>query len=159
MKTKTNDPTTTKKYHIEVPTHQYLSVPTLFKVYFGSKYLIWKGKSLLQSCQFIAEGIERYLRLNKNDDTDYLYYVAAHVKRTRCIKASVEVIANDYVRKDSDAIDGFKMLKEEQILLDKAAKDPDCLNNNAESYVPGWINKAHVERFEKYLRERKKRKK
>lgn len=155
MKTKTNLPTITTKFPIEVPTHQYMSVPSVFKVYFGSKYLIWKGKSLLKSCQLIAEGIERYIRLSKNDDTDYLYYVVGHIKRTRCIKATVEVIANDFQKVGSEAIDGLKMLKLEQSLLDKADTDELCLNNNADAYVPGWINKAHVDKFEKYLQQKR----
>lgn len=155
MKTKTNKPTITKKFHIEVPTHNYMSVPTVFNVWFGKYYLIWKGKSLLQSCEFLAEGIERYIRLGKKDETDYLYHICNHIKRTRCIKATVEVIDNTFKKEDSDGINGFKMLKLEQELLDKA-KDGYCLNNNAQAYVPQWVNKAHVERFTKYLAAKKK---
>jgi hypothetical protein len=156
MKTKTNEPTITKKYHIEVPTHQYMSVPTVYKVWFGKHYLIWKGKSLLQSCEFLAEGIERYIRLKKNEDTDYLYYVCRHIVKTRCLKATIEVIANDFQKEDSEAINGLKMLKLEQELLDKAT-DEYCLNNNSEAYIPGWVNKAHVEKFEKWLKDRRKK--
>lgn len=155
MKTKINEPTITTKFHIEVPTHQYASVPTVFKVWFGKYYLIWKGKSLLQSCEFLAEGIERYIRLKKNIDTDYLYHICNHIKRTRCIKATVEVIANDFQKEGGEAVNGFKMLKLEQELLNKA-KDGYCLNNNSEAYMPGWINKAHAERFFKYLATQKK---
>lgn len=158
MKTAINEPTITSKFHIEVPTHKYQSVPSVFKVYFGKHYLIWKGKSLLQSCEFLAEGIERYIRLKKNIETDYLYHVCNHIKRTRCIKATVEVIANDFQKEDSASINGFKMLKLEQELLDKA-KDGLCLNNNAEAYIPAWVNKPHVERFLKFLKDRKAKKK
>lgn len=153
MKTKTNQPTVTKKYHIEVPTHTYDSAPTVFKVWFGKHYLIWKGKSLLQSCQFLAENIERYIRLQKNIDTDYLFHVCNHVKKTRCAKATVEVLGQDFTRRGTeDAIDGFKMLKMEQDLLNKAKKDPMCLNNNLIAYVSGWIAKKDVEKFEQYLK-------
>lgn len=110
----------------------------------------------MQSCEFLAEGIERYIRLKKNDDTDYLYYVCRHIVKTRCIKASIEVIANDFQKEDSEAINGLQMLKLEQELLDKA-KDEYCLNNNSEAYIPGWINKAHVEKFENWLKDRRKK--
>lgn len=159
MKTKTDQPTVTDKFHIEVPTHTYLSVPSIFKVFFGKHYLIWKGKSLLQSCQFLAEGIERYIRLKKNDEADYLFHVCNHIKRTRGIKATVKVIANEFKKPDSEAINGFRMLKMEQELLDRAKKDPLCLNNNAEAYVPAWINNPHIERFEQYRKDRAKPKK
>lgn len=154
MKTAINKPTTTKKFHIDVPTNQYLSPPAVYKVYFGKHYLIWKGKSLLQSCGYLAESIERYIRLKKNDETDYLYHVCNHIKRTRCIKASVEVIQTEFKKEDSESINGFRMLKLEQELLDKA-KDDLCLNNNAEAYIPKWVKQAHVERFMKYLKEKK----
>ena len=159
MKTCTEKPTVTKKFHIEVPTHTYLSVPTLFKVYFGKKYLIWKGKSLLQSCETLAESIERYIRLQRNIDTDYLYHVCNHIKRTRCIAATVTVIENEFVRtiKGSESINGYAMLVAEQKLLNKAKNDPDCLNNNAEAYVPNWITAAHQEKFAEFLNQKKKK--
>lgn len=156
MKLSSTDPTITNKWPIEVPTHKYKSDPAVYKVYFGKYYLIWKGKSLFQSCEFLAEGIERYRRRNTNDETDYLYHVCNHIRRSRTQKATVEVIANDFKKPDSDAINGFKMLKLEQELLDKA-NDGYCLNNNAIAYVPGWVNKAHAEHFETYLKDRKKK--
>ena len=159
MKTKASEPTVTTKYHIVVPTHKFESIPTLFKVFFGKKYLIWKGKSLLQSCQFLAEGIERFIRLQKTDDTDYLYHVCKHIQKTRCIQATVEVIDNSFLktRKESTSINGYGMLVEEQKLLDRAKNDPLCLNNNLEAYVSNWISPAHKEKFEEYLKKRTKR--
>lgn len=149
-------PTVTEKFPIEVPTNEFLSTPAVFKVYFGTHYLIWKGKSLLQSCKYLAESIERYRRLKKDDETDYLYHVCNHIKRTRCISASVEVVANDFIKEGSSSINGLKMLKLEQALLDKA-KDGLCLNNNAEAYLPKWISKPHIEKFTKLLADRGKR--
>lgn len=161
MKTSSSKPTVTTKWPIEVPTHQYESVPTLFKVHFGKKYLIWKGKSLLQSCQFLAEGIERYIRLLKNDDTDYLYHVCNHIKRTRCISATVEVIDNSFMRniRGAESVNGYAMLVAEQKMLDRASKDPDCLNNNEAAYVPQWITALHLEKFDAFMKDRSKKKK
>ena len=49
------------------------------------------------------------------------------------------------------------MLVEEQKLLDRAKNDPMCLNNNLEAYVSNWISPAHKEKFEEYLKKRKKK--
>lgn len=161
MKTSAGIPTITRKWPIEVPTHKYESLPSLFIVWFGKKYLIWKGKSLLQSCEFLAEGIERYFRLQKNDDTDYLYYICNHIKKHKVIHATVDVVDNSFIRhiKEMESINGYAMLLAEQKLLDKAKNDLNCLNNNAEAYVPNWMKPAHKEKFEKYLADRKKSKK
>lgn len=123
--------------------------------------MIWKGKSLLQSCQFLAEGIERYRRLHKNDDTDYLYHICNHIKNARVTMATVDVLDNSFIKtfKEIESINGYAMLVEEQKLLDKSANDPLCLNNNAEAYVPTWMKAAHKEKFEQYLKTRKKRRK
>src|ERR1043166_5273691 len=130
MRTSDKKPTITTKYPIEVPTQKYGSVASVFKIWFGKHYLIWKGKSLLQSCQFIAENIERYGRLQKNDDTDYLYHVCNHVKKTRCIKATVEVLESEFTKGDGTTVNAYKLLMAEQKYLDKAKNDPLCLNNN-----------------------------
>ncbi len=157
MKTSSSQPTVTAKYRIIVPTHQYESVPTVFKVWFGKRYFIWKGKSLLQSCQFLAESIERFIRLQKTDDTDYLYHVCSYVKKTRITQATVEVIDNSFIRniRDTESINGYAMLVMEQKLLDKAKKDPLCLNNNLEAYVSNWISSAHKLKFDEYLKKKK----
>lgn len=157
MKTSASSPTVTDKWHIEVPTHQYESIPTVFKVWFGKKYLIWKGKSLLQSCQYLAESLERYIRQQKDIDTDQLYHVCNHIKKTRCIVATVEVIDNAFIRtiKDSESINGYALLVAEQKLLDKATGDPLCLNNNEYAYTPKWISKAHIDKFDQFLKDRK----
>lgn len=147
MKTSTSKPTITTKFPIEVPTHRYESSPSVFKVFFGEHYLIWKGKSLLQSCQFLAENIERNIRLQKNDETDYLYHVIKHIKKTRCIKATIEVIENEFMKGESSVINAYKMLVAEQKYLNKAKKDPLCLNNNAQAYISKWMPQKDVDKF------------
>jgi hypothetical protein len=158
MKTSASKPTITQKWHIEVPTHQYESVATLYKVWFGKYYLIWKGKSLLQSAQYLAEGIERYLRLQKNIETDYLYHVCNYLRKSKLQTATIEVLEQDFTRtvKGVESVNGYALLVAEQKALDKASGDPLCLNNNEFAYVSAWITKAHQVKFSKYLRERKK---
>ena len=50
------------------------------------------------------------------------------------------------------------MLVMEQKLLDKAKKDPLCLNNNLEAYVSNWISSAHKLKFDEYLKTKALRK-
>ena len=149
MKLSSSEPTYTTKWHIEVPTNTYESIPTLYKVWFGQKFLIWKGKYLLQSCESLAESIERYIRLQKNDQEDQMHHVCAHIKKARCIKATVEVISNEYQRtiNGSESINGYALLADEQKLLDKHRNDAMCLNNNIQAYIPKWITKAHETKF------------
>lgn len=147
MKTSTSKPTITKKYPIEVPTQTYESVASVFKIWFGKHYLIWKGKSLLQSCQFIAENIERYIRMQKSDETDYLYHVCNHIKKTRCIKATVEVLENEFTKGGSTTVNAYKLLVAEQKYLNKAKKDPLCLNNNEQAYISKWMPQKDVDKF------------
>lgn len=151
MKTKTNAPTVTEKWPIEVPTHTYGSGPAVFKIWFGRSrqyYMIWKGKSLLKSCQLVAEQLERYLRLKKNIPTDQLYHVANYIRKTNCRTAEVEVISNEFQGPDFDKpINGYQMLKMEQTMLNEAANDPYCLNNNAEAYEPQWVTASDLARY------------
>lgn len=147
MKIYTDKPTITKKYPIEVPTQTYGSVATIFRINFGKHYLIWKGKYLLQACQFVAENIERYIRLQKNNPEDQLHHVAAHVKKTRCLSATVKVLENEFTKGDAGTVDAYKLLMAEQKLLDDAIGDPLCLNNNSQAYISNWMPEHDKSKF------------
>ena len=148
-KRRDNSPTITTKFHIEVPTHTYPGSPTcVYKVWFGRHYLIWKGKALLQSADALATSIERYLRNQKDDPHDWMYHVCNHVKRTRCMKAKIEVLESEFIKKDTDTvIDVYKLLKTEQRYLKEARKDPLCLNNNKQAHISQWMDPQAVNRF------------
>lgn len=157
-------PTDTKQvgFSLIVPTHRFKSVPTVYKVYFGKKYLIWKGKSLLQSCEILSKSISAGLSKVRKEipipDTDYLYHVLKHIVATRCASGRVEVEANDFVD-EFDVIDGLRVLKAEQKLLDEADGDLLCLNNNEQAYVPinnTWLTNATKNKFFKWYKERRK---
>jgi hypothetical protein len=154
----------TKKfgYSIIVPTDSHPSVPTVYKVYFGKKYLIWKGKSLLQSCELMAKSISANLsKVGRGDvipPTDYLVHVIRHIKSTRCLSATVEVVENDYLD-EFDSIDGLRLLKKEQSLIDAADGDPLCLNNNEQAYIPLnsiWIKEDTKQKFLNWYPRRKR---
>ena len=58
----------------------------------------------------------------------------------------------EFIKKDTDTvIDVYKLLKAEQKYLDKAKKDPLCLNNNEEAYTSQWMDPQAVGRFLKSL--------
>ena len=127
----------TKKFPIEY-TVSY-STLAVYKVYFGSHYFIWKSKAVKRGLESLAEQIERHVRLGRKlPDTDYLYHVINHIRRTRCIKAKVEMIQDDF---DNT----WEALVLEQQLLDQG--DEKCLNNNSDAYMSSWISEAEQKKF------------
>jgi hypothetical protein len=88
-----------------------------------------------------------------------MYHVFTHIKRTRCLRGTVEIVDNDFIKDpDSSAIDGLAMLKMEQRLLDQAKKDPMCLNNNIQAYVPesiSYLSEAVKTKFLQWYEARK----
>jgi hypothetical protein len=162
---KRSEPTDTKQlgYSLIVPTHKEPSVESVYKVYFGSKYFIWKGKSLLQSCEILAKsisaGLSKINRGFKVEESDYLYHVLKHIKSTRCTHGNVVVEANEF-RDEFEAVDGLAVLKYEQRLLDEAEGDTLCLNNNVQAYIPVnniWITQPMKNKFLKWYKERRKK--
>lgn len=152
--TKEKEPVVTAKYHIEIPPQEGgMGQPAVYKVWFGKSYFIWKGKSLLLSATWLAESVERALRTEKIDDTNYLWHVFKHIKKTRCQKAHIEVVEADFIRKGSVvAVDVYKILKSEQALLLAANGDVNCLNNNEIAYIPKWMEQdapADVSKFKR----------
>lgn len=154
MKTSSSKPTVTKKFPIEVPTDTYVGSPAcVYKVFFGTKYLIWKGKRLLQSAEMLAAGIERYIRLGQNDPESWICHVCKHIVATRCMRAKIEVIDSDFVPDGSvSAIDVYRMLKLEQQLLNEATGDSKCLNNNTQAYVSQWMEESRPDDVAKFYR-------
>lgn len=135
MATKTQ--CTSKGFPIVAP---YSGATTLFKVFFGKKYLIWKGKSLIQSIDLLGNGIRNGI-VNGVSDDHYLYHVVSHIKKTRVLSGRVEILGDDY-QKDISSINGFQLLKDEQNALDMADGDELCLNNNVQAYIP--LNTAYI---------------
>lgn len=149
----------TKGFPIEYPMTDSGS-PSVFKVYFGKSYLIWKGKSLSQSCDLIAKSIAAKMRQTVPVvESDWMYHVYSHIKRTRCLHGRVEVVDNDFLKASTGGIDAMSMLKMEQRLLDQSKKDPLCLNNNVQAYVPesnSYISDAIKAKFLTWYETRKK---
>lgn len=150
MKVSAVVPTVTDKWPIEVPTHKYYSNYAVYKIWFGKYFLIWKGKSYLQSVQSAAILIERALRLGISDNSHYLYHVVGYIKRARVTRGYVEIV--DVA--DFDDKDWFKFLKIEQELLTSHKNDTLCLNNNFVTYVPEWMGVEVKNQFEEWYKTR-----
>jgi len=158
MNTSKTENRITPKFPIEVPTASHLSTAAVYKVWFGKKYFIWKGKALLQSANQLAEGIERFIRTKNKDQTSWLYKICEHIKKTKCEKAKIEVIDDDFIRPGTVAsLDIYRMLRVEQDLLHEAGNSERCLNNNEQAYIPKWMEENHPSETEKFLRNWKSR--
>lgn len=143
----------TKKYPIELPQVSYYGAPAVYKVWFGKSYFIWKGKSLKQSAEQLSESIERYLRFNKDDSDSVLYVLCAHIKKTRCMRAKIEMVDSDLRKEGSSvAIDTYRMLRLEQDLLNEAMESHKCLNYNQQAYIPKWMENEAPGDVQKFLR-------
>ena len=149
MKTSATAPTVTDKFPIEVPTHKYYSNYAVYKAWFGKYFMIWKGKSFLQSAQSLATLIERGMR-NQPDDTNFLYHVIGYIKRARVTRGYIEII--DIA--DLDDNDWLKFLKTEQELLTAHKNDPYCLNNNFNAYIPEWMGTEVKKQFDLWYKQR-----
>lgn len=143
----------TKKYPIELPHVSYYGAPAVYKVWFGKSYFIWKGKSLKQSAEQLSESIERYLRMDKDDPDNVLYVLCAFIRKTRCMRAKIEMVDSD-LRKEGSvvAIDAYRMLRLEQDLLNEAMESHKCLNYNEQAYIPKWMENDEPAAVQKFLR-------
>jgi hypothetical protein len=119
------------------------STSCVFKLKFGTRYFIFKCLKLHASVAGLSKQIHRELRTPKDDSI--LFKVVAYVKKARVTMMEVEVI--------HDADNPVDLLKVEYEQLQKAKKDPNCLNirfvNN--DYYPAWIPQTAVNEFNKQL--------
>ena len=140
-------------FTIEYPDNAGSGKPTLFKVYFGRKYFIWKGKSFFQSLETLSESIARTIRKGNLDETDYMYHVAAHIIKNGIMNGlcKADDIYSDFST-PSKELDGYKLLIAEQEMLDESIRSSLNLNNNVQAYVPTNNNYLTVADKEKFLR-------
>ena len=142
---------TNKGFQINYPNSTLYGTPTLFKVYFGRKYLIWKGKSFYQSVETLSKSIQSCINKGNIDETNFMYHVAMHIKKNGILfgECFIEEMYNDFSTPYKEC-DGFKVLKMEQEMIDEAIHSKMCLNNNLQAYVPNntaYISKAQQDKF------------
>lgn len=132
-------------------------LPCVFRLTYGGKYIIVKGKTVAGSLFLIQKGYGWFSESKVERDALYLYFYR-FIKGNQGKRFSVRIIL-----KTSDTL---ALLKREQDELDKSRFDPNCLNNNIEAYIPryneetgmyGWLSQGPVLNFWKYLKSRTRR--
>lgn len=130
----------------------------VFKLTYNDKYLFVKGKSFIGAMLCISRGLKVFAnKTTKDNKIDNIYY---HL--------FVYVIDNPDYEFGIDMIlvsdNPYKLLVKEQKCLTEGRKDPNCLNNTIDAYVPayreetgmyGWINKGYYLNFLKWKKRNK----
>jgi len=139
----------------------------VYKLYHGNKYVIVKGKTLTGSVHLIEKGYQAFMTAgggtgrgqggqgqNEWDGVNTYY-----LKLYKYIYDNPKLISRIEILNESNS--GYELLKTEHIELQKSIKDKNCINNNVQAYIPkyrkstnsyGWISKAHVLNFQKFLK-------
>lgn len=149
-----------------LPEIDYEVESCVYKIYYGDKYLIVKGKTLSGSVYFLLQnGYSKFLAAgggtgNKSggsgqkewEDNNNLYKKFYRWIQNNSLSFRIEVVL--------ESNNAYQLLKTEQILLNNSIRDKKCLNNNVISYIPkyrektnsyGWISKKDVASFRRFL--------
>lgn len=127
---------------------------SVFRLYCNEKYVIVKGKSLGGSLKQINIAIGNFAKKDRSDwEIDHLYYhfigYILSLEEEPVYSASLLALSTN----------PYKLLKIEQIELWENQKDPNCLNNTSDAYIPnyneetgmyGWINRGQYAAFMKW---------
>jgi hypothetical protein len=133
----------------------------LYRLCYGDKYIIAKGKTLAGSIFLLEKGYAYFIAGGKDGKghnegdgkNSYYYQFYMHIWSNPGLEWRLEVLL--------ETNNGYDLLKREQQELTAAFKDKNLLNNNLHSYIPkyrsstkmyGWINKGHVLAFKKFLK-------
>lgn len=113
-----------------VITDDHTEQPAVYKLFFGNKFYIWKGKSLSASVETICRDISRFAVKGYPPD-HLLKKVMDYYTRYRPLFCRVEVL----IQTDNVT----QLIDFENLTLTKFKDDPDCLNIKFEAHVPKWI--------------------
>jgi hypothetical protein len=144
----------------------------VFKLYYGDRYVIVKGKTLAGSIFLIEKGYAYFLEGGQGTGTNsgmekkngpghkegdgkntFYFQFYSYIKDHPGLPWHIEMIL------ESD--NGYQLLKAEQLALNAAISDKKCLNNNVEAYLPklnlktrmyGWIERKDVASFRRLLK-------
>lgn len=141
----------------------------LYRLYYGDKYIVAKGKTLAGSVYLIEKGYAYFLaggggtgrttnitgKGQKEGSGKNTYYrkFYSYIKKNPRLEFRIDVLLEDN--------NGYQLLKAEQIELNKTIRDKNQLNNNITAYIPkyraeqkmyGWISRAHVMNFKRFLK-------
>ena len=128
----------------------------VYKLSYAGKYVIVKGATLVGSLKIINNTYKQYDPKNERFSSHLYGHLFKHLFLTEDVgRFRIKTLA-----KLSSKVKQYQLLKREQMELDKARYDTNCLNNNIEAYIPcynknthsfGWIETTAVANFKKYL--------
>lgn len=134
----------------------------VYKLSYNGKYIYIKGKTLVGSLIILTDTLNSFSEGNHDRFEGHLYsHLFNHILDRPGGKFRVDIIATAEV----DA-DFYSLLKQEQMLLDAARFDANCLNNQTEVYIPnysektgmyGWLPKNAVMNFNRWLTSQERR--
>lgn len=137
----------------------------VYKLYYGDRYVIIKGKTLAGSVFFFEKGYAAVISSgSKNrpihdiqkeweDKNSFYFRIYKYIHDNPKLQFRIEVLL--------ETNNAYNLLKREEIELRASFKDKKCLNSNITSYIPkynkkskkyGWINRGSVLAFKKYLK-------
>lgn len=117
-----------------VLTGNFTEEPTVYKLHFGKKYYIWKGKNLKHSVETVCNDIDRFI--GKGVPADHLLKkVVDYVTRGRILFCRVEVLLQ--------TVNLSELIDFENLSLKQSKEDPECLNIKFDAHVPKWISEAN----------------
>lgn len=132
------------RYSFDAP---YKSTTCVFKLWFGTRYFIWKTKSLHAGINKIAIELDRKLRLGFEPDNFYAP-ILRYIRSARIGLFRVEVL--------KETEDPAELLIFEFKALQAAKDDKKCLNKIFEPQVPQWVPVEARQQLETAIAESKK---
>ena len=128
----------------------------VYKLSYAGRYIVIKGKTLVGSLVILADTLASF-NPGASRFKDHLYtHLYNHILECPGGRFRLKIMSTASTDQDF-----YDLLKTEQNLLDAAKYDTSCLNNQIEAYIPlynentrmyGWIPRAAVMNFRKYLR-------
>lgn len=127
----------------------------LFKLSFGGKYLIIKGRSLAGALVMFVNDFNSFDPGSTRAKNHFYTHMYNHILSADSGRFRVKIISS---AEEEDSF--YELLKNEQKALDAARYDPNCMNNQMEAYLPkynestgmyGWIPRSAGMNFSKWL--------
>lgn len=119
-------------YKLLNPNLEYTSDPAVYKLYFGKKYFIFKGKSFISSIEQNLRDINIQLAKPGNNISHLFWPIVEHIKKSRSLSMVCQV---DLVCQTT----GQALVDCERLILQAAQKDPACLNTIFTPHIPRWL--------------------
>lgn len=152
---------------VTIPEEYFEVESCIYRLSYGDRFVIVKGKTLTGSIYLIERGYRAFLTSgggtgrqrggegqNEWDGVNAYYfklYKYIHDHPNQNFKVEVLLESNNH----------YQLLKAEEDELQKELSNPKCFNSNVSAYIPvyrkksgmyGWINKGSVLAFKRYLK-------